>query len=303
MTPIHIRPLTDRDHDALLTLWNRSARFDRLTPELFDEKIYEDPNYSNELALLAETEQRPAGFIVGTLRPAPDGGATGFVKLIVVDPAQRRRGLGSRLLDTLEAALKQRNCRGIRVFESAPNYLLPGIDPRYTDLISFFERRGYERFGETANMEVDLAARDFDTSAEESKLRDRGFEIRRAIMGDKEYVRALLQQHWAAWIPEIERTLLNYPISLHLALHAHKVVAFSGYDGNNLNTGWFGPMGTDPAYRGSGLGGVLLKRCLADIKAQGHRFAIIPWVGPYKFYAHHAGANISRIFWRYRKEL
>lgn len=303
MASIHIRPLSDRDHQAVLALWNRAVCFDRLTPELFEEKIYEDPNYAPELVLLAEENQRLAGFIAGTLRPAPDAGAIGFIKLFVVDPARRRGGVGSMLLEALEAALQQRGCQLIRVFESAPNYLLPGIDPRYTDLITFFERRGYERFGETANMEVNLAAQDFDTSAGETKLRAVGFEIRRAIMGDKDYVRALLQQHWMAWVPEIERTLLNYPISLHLAWRAHQVVAFAGYDGNNLNTGWFGPMGTDPAYRGSGLGGVLLKRCLADIKAQGHRLAIIPWVGPYQFYAHHTGANIARVFWRYRKNL
>ncbi|NUO80699.1 GNAT family N-acetyltransferase [candidate division KSB1 bacterium] len=303
MTPLLIRPLEDRDAEGVLSLWNRGVRYDRMTPELFEEKIYEDPNYMRELVLVAEEQNRLLGFIAGTLRPLAEGGATGFVKLLVVEPSHRRHGVGSRLLTTLEAELKQRDCRLVRVFESAPNYLLPGIDPRYTEALAFFEQRGYERFGETANMEADLHAQNFDTSAEEAKLREQGFEIRRAIMGDKDYVRALLQQHWAAWIPEVERTLLNYPISLHLAWHNHKVVAFSAYDGNNLNTGWFGPMGTDPAYRGSGLGGILLKRCLADIKAQGHRLAIIPWIGPYRFYAHHSGANIARVFWRYRKNL
>ncbi len=297
-----IRPLEDRDVEAVLSLWNRGVRFDRMTPELLDEKIYEDPNHARELVLIAEENSRLAGFIAGTLRPASEG-ALGFVKLIVVDPLHRRHGLGSQLLEKLETELQQHACRLVRVFDSAPNYLLPGIDPRYTEALAFFEKRGYERFGETSNMEVDLHAKNFDTAAEEAALRTQGFEIRRAMMGDKDYLLALLQHHWAAWIPEVERTLLNYPISLHLAWHDHKVVAFSAYDGNNLNTGWFGPMGTDPAYRGSGLGGILLKRCLADIKAQGHRLAIIPWIGPYRFYAHHSGANIARVFWRYRKNL
>ncbi len=294
-----IRPLTDRDDEAVLTLWNRSVRFDRMTPELLEEKIYEDPNYTRELVLVAEEQQRLRGFIAGTLRPS----AIGFVKLVAVDPQYRRQGLGSRLLEALEVELKQRGSQRVRVFESAPNYLSPGLDPRYTEAVAFFEQHGYERFGETSNMEADLHCRDFDTSAEEAKLREQGFEIRRAIMGDKDYVLAFLQEHWAAWIPEVERTLLNYPISLHLAWHSHQVVAFSAYDGNNLNTGWFGPMGTAPRERGSGLGGILLKRCLADIKAQGHRLAIIPWIGPYRFYAQHCGANIARVFWRYQKNL
>ncbi len=292
--------MADSDEAAVLALWNRSVRFDRLTPELLEEKIHEDPHCGRELVLVAEEQQRLTGFIAGTLRPHAEG-VIGFVKLIAVDPQHRRQRLGSRLLEALELELKQKDCRLVRVFESAPNYLLPGLDPRYTETVSFFERRGYERFGETSNMEVDLHGRSFDTSAEEAKLREQGFEIRRAMMGDKDDVLALLRQHWAAWIPEVERTLLNYPISLHLAWHNHQVVAFSAYDGNNHNTGWFGPMGTAPAQRGSGLGGILLKRCLEDIKAQGHRLAIIPWIGPYRFYAHHCGANIARVFWRYRK--
>lgn len=299
---MHIRPMTEREDEAVLALWNRSVRFDRLTPELFEEKIYEDPNYARELVLVAEEQGRIVGFISGTLRPNAEG-TRGHVKLLAVETQRRREHIGTQLLQALEAELKQRDCRVVRVFESAPNYLLPGIDPRYTEAVSFFEKNGYERFGETSNMEVDLHSRGFDTSAEEAKLREQGFEIRRAIMGDKDYVRAFLQQHWAAWIPEVERTLLNYPISLHLAWHSHQIVAFSAYDGNNHNTGWFGPMGTAPAQRGTGLGAILLKRCLADIKAQGHRLAVIPWIGPYRFYAHHCGANIARVFWRYQKNL
>lgn len=303
MTTLQIRTMADSDQDAVLALWNRSVCFDRLTPELFEEKIYEDPHYTHELLLVAEEQQRLLGFIAGTFRPQPENGAIGFVKLLAVEPQARRQHIATRLLESLESALKQRGCKLIRVFESAPNYLLPGIDPRYTEAVAFFEKRGYERFGETSNMEVDLHSQNFDTSAEEAKLREQGFEIRRAIMGDKDYVRAFLQQHWAAWIPEVEHTLLNYPISLHLAWHSHEVVAFSAYDGNNLNTGWFGPMGTAPSQRGSGIGGILLKRCLADIKAQGHRFAVIPWIGPYRFYSHYCGAHIARVFWRYRKNL
>lgn len=303
MTTLQIRTMTERDDDAVLALWNRSLRFDRLTPELFDEKVYEDPNCTRELRLVAEEQQRLIGFIAGTLRQHAEHGTIGYIKLLAIEPQARRRHVASRLLENLESELKLRGSRLLRVFESAPNYLLPGIDPRYTEAVSFFERQGYVRFGETSNMEVDLHSRNFETSAEEAQLREQGFEIRRAIMGDKDYVLAFLQKHWPAWIPEVERTLLNYPISLHLAWHKHEVVAFSAYDGNNLNTGWFGPMGTAPEQRSSGLGGILLKRCLADIKAQGHRLAVIPWIGPYRFYSHYCGAHIARVFWRYQKKL
>ena len=282
-------------------MWNQSAPYDQMTPELFEEKLYEDQDFSEDLTLVAE-EDKFAGFIMGVRRRL-ENQVTGYIKLLVVDPAYRQKQIGSELLRHLEQKLLESGAKNVRVFESNPNYLIPGIDPRSTETIVFFERRGYERCGDTANMEVELAKRSFDTLEDEQQLRKQGYEIRRAMMGDRDEINQLLNMHWRAWIPEVERALLNYPISLHVALRQGKIVAFSAFDGNNRNTGWFGPMGTDPQHRGRKLGEVLLKRCLADIQQQRRRMAIIPWVGPYAFYSHHVGARISRVFWRYRKTL
>jgi GNAT superfamily N-acetyltransferase len=297
-----LRLLLDNDIETLLRLWNRTAQYDQVTPELLEEKVFDDPNYDRELALVVENDQQLVGFIMGVVR-AGETEKRGYIKLIMVDPKLQRNGLGTRLMQQLEERLARAGCASIRLFESNPNYLIPGLDPRYTEAVAFFEKRGYQRFGETANMEVDLTSQEFATAADELRLRGEGIEIRRAIMGDLDEVMALLQQHWPGWIPEVQRELLNYPISLHVALYKERVIGFAGYDGNNFNTGWFGPMGTDPAARKRGIGGVLLRRCLQDIKTQGHRRAIIPWVGPHAFYIHYASARISRIFWRYNKEL
>lgn len=299
---MNLRLLQDTDIAALLSLWNRSVRYDQLTPGLLEEKVFDDPDYNRELALVIEEGQHLAGFIMGVVRETSEG-KRGYVKLLAIEPKRQRRGLGSRLLQELEARLGRAGCAAIRLFEANPNYLVPGLDPRYTEAVAFVEKHGYQRFGETANMEVDLAAQDFETAAEEVRLRSEGVEIRRAIMGDYDEIMSFLQRYWPAWIPEVQRELLNYPVSLHLALQQDRVVGFSGFDGNNLNTGWFGPMGTDPSLRGKGIGGVLLRCCLQDLKAQGRRLAIIPWIGPYVFYSHYSGAHISRIFWRYKKDI
>lgn len=299
---MNLRQLKDADMETVLALWNRSARFDPMTPELFEEKVFDDADYRPEWTLVAEQQSRIVGFIMGLIRNEKDDKA-GFVKLLAVEPTLQRKGIGSQLLQQIEKALWSAGASHLRAIDSNPNYLQPGIDPRYTEAIIFFERHGYKRFAETANMEVDLTARDFNTEATEAQLRVKGIEIRRAIMGDRDDLMALIERHWPAWIPEVDRTLLNYPVSLHIAVHQNRMIGFSAYDGNNFNTGWFGPMGTDPAFQGKGIGGVLLQRCLRDIKAHGHRFAVIPWVGPHRFYAHYAGARISRVFWRYKKEV
>jgi hypothetical protein len=62
-------------------------------------------------------------------------------------------------------------------------------------------------------------------------------------------------------------------------------------------------MGTLDSERQHGVGTVLLRRCLADLRAAGHRSAQIGWTGPVHFYARAVGARIDRMFWPYKKAL
>lgn len=80
-----------------------------------------------------------------------------------------------------------------------------------------------------------------------------------------------------------------------------EVLGFAAYGSSRPS--WFGPMGTTPAARGLGIGGVLIRRCLRDQRAAGYERAQIGWVGPVPFYASSAGARIERVFFLYRKQL
>jgi hypothetical protein len=157
----------------------------------------------------------------------------------------------------------------------------------------FFEKHGYQKFGECYNLSCGLEGKDFRREAPP------GIEVRRARPDDP--IMAFLQRHFALWQSEVQTMLGNSPVSLHVALRNKELLGFAGYDGNNLGTGWFGPMGTSPDHRGSGLGGVLLSRCLEDLQAQGLKRCTIPWVGPWRFYARQCGAFIDRVFWRYER--
>jgi GNAT superfamily N-acetyltransferase len=283
-------------------MWNATARFDPLTPDLLEEKTWDDPGFDPDTALICEDGGSVAGFAMGVIRLV-DGRRRGIVKLLAAGAGYRRQGIGSRLLQVLEERLAARGAHVLRICESAPNYLTPGVDARYSAAPHFFENNGYTRVGEACNMTVDLAGRDFDTVEAERGLARAGITVRRAEAGDRSAVAVLLDAHWPTWLPEIERTLANRPASLYLALAEERVLAFSAYDANNRGTGWFGPMGTEPAARSQGIGQVLLFHCLSDMAAQGHRHATIPWVDPVDFYRACAGAAVSRIFHRYEKEL
>jgi len=278
-------------------LIKRGMIHDQLTDRLIDEKIWLDPNFNEDLALVAAEGGIAIGFIFGTLR-----GRTGCIKFIVVERPFRRKGIGNALLEELESRLADLGASSVRIDGSAPNYLNPGLDPRYTEAYVFFSERGYKVTGTEINMSVDLN-RNFDTSEREKDLLSEGIEVLRATADDKESVLEFIARTFPGWRDEVHVTFSNDPISLHIAKHKGRPVAFAAYDANNLGTGWFGPMGTDPDFRGKGIGGVLLKRCLIDIRDQGHTKAIIPWVGPVGFYVKEVGANISRLFWRMEKEL
>lgn len=295
-----IRSLTQSDAASLLTFLNQNAEWDSFTPELLEENVWHDADFDADTTLIAEDGGHIIGFAMGLVRPAT---LRGYIKFLVTEKSKRRQGIAGQMLALLEPKLKAKGATVVRPCEANPNYFMPGVDVRYTAGWLFFQKHGYEKIGETHNLLVDLAAEDFDTSEAEASLAKRDIEVRRATADDRASVTAFLAQHFSAWQDEVAQAFLQAPIGLHLGIQNGEVLGFSAHSGNNIGTAWFGPMGTDPTRRGLGIGGVLLRRCLADQKAQGHTHSIIPWVGPIPFYAHYANAWIDRVFWRYEKPL
>lgn len=296
-----LRPIRRSESEALRALWNRAAAHDPLSVGLFEEKVWADPGFDERVSLAVEEERNVTGFAFGVVRDGEES-KRGVIKFLAVAPERQREGIGTCLVDALEAAMRNLGATSVRLGESPPNYLAPGLDPRYTRAMLLFQKRGYVRLQEAKHMEVDLVGQTFNTAADEQRLAGGGIVIRRADKADENRVMAFLDENWPPWKAEVGRTFANVPVSLHLAFEGEAVLGFSAYDANNVGTGWFGPMGTAPAARGNGVGAVLLKRCLADLKAQGHRTSTIPWVDPVAFYAHHVGAEISRLFYRYEKQ-
>ncbi|MFN8609256.1 MAG: GNAT family N-acetyltransferase [Vulcanimicrobiota bacterium] len=281
--PSKLRNLQPEDGAALLRLWNRSCPFDPMSLDLLRQKVWGDPGFVGQATLVAG-QQQLEGFVMGLHR----SNGVNYLKALMVAPEARRQGLGTELL---RAAVRNLPEGPLRLCESAPDYVVPGVDVRYTAAVCFLEKLGFSKVGECYNLICDLD----QNFADEARP-----GVRRAQAGDRDLVMSFLEKHWKAWQHEVGRMFENDPISLHLGFQGDRLIAFSGYDGNTRGQGCFGPMGTDPEARGGGLGGVLLRRCLADLKAQGHPQAIIPWVGPYGFYSKQCGARIDRVFWRYQ---
>jgi len=262
---------------------------------------YADP----ELRLVATDGATVLGVGIASVRPI-DTDPVGHLDLLAVSPEHTRDGIGRRLLAALEERLRARGAREIRVGGNAPCYAWPGVDVRYTGMTQLLESAGYVRLegdrGEAVNMSVRLGGDPawLDTAADEARLAASGIEVRRLQPADPAF--AEFMTGWGprlAW--EVERSAERPTSACHVALRAGQFVAFACHHSNRA--GWFGPMGTDASMRRSGIGSVLLRRCLADMAAEGRTRADIAWVGPIGFYARGVGARISRVFWLFGKDL
>jgi GNAT superfamily N-acetyltransferase len=270
--------------------------FDHFTPELLDEKVPKDPDFDPELALCAYHHEGLVGFAMAVLR---DNGK-GFVKLIAVKQWHRRRGIGTKLYQELEVRLKKRGCRQIEVYNCTPNFFLPGVDPRYTKAVCFFERQGFTQFDETVNMVVDLRNPEFCLYKKVEKLKRLGIFVNKIEAADENRLIDFVQSEFPVWRIEVMSMIAHR--TAFIATIAGKVIGFSGYEGNNIDQGWFGPMGVQEKYSGNGVGALLLATCLQNMRNK-YEKAVIPWVGPLCFYSKVVGATVDRVFWQYRKKL
>ncbi len=289
------------DHlDQYLELFNKNMKFDSITETLLREKIVDDMDFDPELNLSLWDGDILKGFLSGLIREI-NAEHTAYIKLMVVAEDSRRSGLGRQLYTEIEKRFIAKNAVKVRVYDVPFNYFMPGIDPRYTEALSFFETMGFSRFADTSNLVVTLQDQDFSTSDEEKSLEKEGIMVSRAGYEDMQDVFSFIEDFFPLWRTEISNAYNSLPVSLHIARLNGSLKAFSGHNGNNFGTGWFGPMGTHPDLRGKGIGGILLKRCLQDMKDWELGTSIIPWVGPIRFYSYYANAKVDRVFWRYEK--
>lgn len=227
----------------------------------------------------------------------------GHLDLIAVHPAARRQGVARALVAAAEEALLRYGVREVRIAGNDPCYAWPGIDVRYTPAVCLALALGFEQERTAWNMTADLSALP-DTTDAQARLAAKGVTVRRATAADAETVGVCAAEHFGqGWSWEVREAIARGEAGevagCHIALRGDEVLGFAAYGA--LRPSLFGPMGTLPAARGSGIGALLLVRCLADQRAAGLATAQIGWAGPVAFYSRTIGARIGRVFLLYRK--
>jgi mycothiol synthase len=258
--------------------------YDLLSTASVERSIFDDPDPSVTLA----------HFDIGleAVGSAVVRGEHGFVKFLAVHPRSRLNGLGSQLLGRLEDFCRAHGATSVSLGPSAPFYVVPGIDVRTTEALTFAHARGYERTGDSVNQGVRL----IDLPAPE-------LPCHVADGSDLERIMPWLRESYPNWIAEVTRA-----VTLQTCI-VHDDLGFACYDVNRA--GWFGPMATRPDLRGGGPGGpprekqgvgtATLLAVLHKMRGLGYEHCEIAWSGAVLFYLKVVGARISRVFWTYAK--
>lgn len=220
--------------------------------------------------------------------------AVGHIDLLAVHPEVQGRGHGRELVRAAEEWLRSMGVSQARFAGNPPCYAWPGIDVRYTAAACLAESLGYERYHMAWNMTADLGT-DLSVDDDLVRLAQRGVHVHAAEQG-RESVAGFVREHWNEnWAWEAANAA-----GLHYAERDGRILGFAAW---GARPAWFGPMGTAPEARELGVGGVLLRRCLAEMRAAGQSSAQISWVGPLRFYSRAVGARTERVFWLYRRDL
>ena len=267
-------------------MWDR-ARADDLVAVLDEAFPGEQLSHDEVVACCYEDEGAVLGFTDGEgVVAVVARGTSGYVKVLGVPPWSRGERRGRQLVTAAESWLFDRGCQSVTPGPSAPFYLWPGVDTRWTRALALFESAGYAPMGANLNMSF---ASTFRADPPE------GIEVGRVLEGtDVDGVLALCAAYWPSWVPETRRGIDQGGAFAAVDRGSGEVIGFVCHSVNRA--GWLGPMATDPSRQRGGVGSSLLSAVATDVRELGRPDVEVAWVGPVRFYARAAGAGVSRVF-------
>lgn len=284
--------------DDLTALWNAASPSEPLTADELGGVCFDDPG-----VVLASPDGQAA--VAAVIRTHPSHGSgpdvvVGHIRLVVVHPSIQRRGMGRQLVSAAEQWMTRQGATVSVLGAEAPVYLWPGVDATNVAAQCLAESAGYGSTGSEINMALPTTFR--------APVPDQVVVRRLDSDADVAAVRVLVAAIWPQWLVEFDlgvATACVHGAFAHPAVgvdNDRPVVALGFCAHSVLRTGWLGPMGTDPAHQGSGVGSALVSAVVTDVMVAGLPDVEISWVGPVRFYAK-LGATVSRVFRSYAKVL
>ena len=295
---IEIYPLTQKDAQEVVALWNKTLTAHPMTIDRFNSLFFGEINAEPKLKLTAfiAKHHELVGFVIGYQRnlPAPGLGLEpelGYLTAIGVDPKVQRNAIGSLLLEKLLNELGNIEILLCGRTGSAPAAVFPGVElENYLGAVEFFEQHGFAKLA-TANsmsreitdiVKLDLPAEvTFATNLDLPKFEN---FIATAFPGD--------------WAEVAVKKAATNPAELGVVMVNNQYAGFAVW-----NQGWFGPVGVAAEFRKYGLGKLLVKNAMNQMSSAGIKKIWFNWADEWvvPFYKS-LGFEINRSYQRMQRK-
>ncbi len=299
METLQYEPLSEKNAPEVHEFCERETRFWSVPLETFKRFMLRDLDFNPDLTIIVRQGEKLVGFVAAAKRKSMVGGPRAMLKAIVVATEYRRKGYGTQLFNELAKRLKTIKLKKVVAMCAPPDYWFSGVDVRHTPALFFFKTNKFHKWGQRINLSVDLTSPDL---AQPPETRRGNYVYSRATAQDKAELIAFVQKHHGigSWPLETEMVFENDPITNFIARDATTGMLVGWATHSCSFIGSFGPTGVLKDLRGQGIGGVLLRWCMHDLKTTfKQNTMIIRWVtgNTVKFYSKAVGAYISQVFW------
>lgn len=324
---MNIRVFQNSDVNNVVTLFNKHCQNELVykpwTNESFKNKFLDNKHFSYESTFVAIKDDNIIGFANGLskkifLPNENKENSPGYITMIIVDRENRRKGLGSKLLELVENSLKAQNkLRFDCIFfnpinlewfipntnnHEHPN--APGVEyPSFA--YEFFFKHNYKPVAKENSYHLNL--HDFivpeDIKKRLKNLEEKDIKIefydKNRHYGYEELFDKLGNEGWRNEIMNTKRDVL-------VPTYENKVIGFTGpLYVETSKRGYFAGIGVHPDYRAYGVGKALFFMLCSNLKNEGAEYMTL-FTGednPARRMYEAAGFKIVKSWYVMRKEL
>lgn len=305
-----LRRYRSGDEVAIVNVWNEACPEDPMSLSIFAKRVLVDPNFSSDGLILYEEGNHLVGFLLAMVRKLPLSGSdlepeNGWITAFFVHPSARRQGIATRMMDAATAFFVERGRKRVYFSSYAPNYFVPGIDETaYRGGKSWLVKQGFRVVYPAVAMDKNLVGYAYpeDVRQLESLRNAEGYAFEALTYS---HLTDVIRMNDEVFNPDWARAIreaVDRDVPLGQVLIARKgdeVVGFCMYGAYDGVGERFGPFGVKPELRGSGIGKILLYKCLHRMRAQGLHNAWFLWTGETSPAGHlyaRAGFSVTRRF-------
>ena len=322
-----VEPALPADESALRALWNAClASTHPLSERALRQNLEGATRTSRVASLVVRDGAHPVGWVLvrahfvpadappAVERLAISGAGKGGLAALCVDPAARRRGIGTALLAAAEARLRAWAVPSA-ASTLAPFHFVPGVPSESPELDRLLELHGWAHVADCVDLDADVSCYEPLPAAADRRRATPEVDLRPLRPGEEPAFRAFMSREFpGVWefilcdhldgggalddvMVAVERGQLLAFAQVHDARSRFLAGSTLFGDLRGPEPGGLGPIGVAAPHRKRGLGLTLLDAALQHQRRRGVRRMVIDWTTLEDFY----GKAGFRPFRRYRQ--